>query len=229
MSSQSSLRHGNIASFELIETLRWEPDAGFVRLQRHVARLYHSAAELGFICELETVGEALRTVGANFPLRVRLLLAMDGKATVTTQPFEPLPADRVWTLRIAQTRLASDNALLRHKTTWRDAYEKARSEFPISAADEVILLNERGEVCEGTITSLLVDAGDGGPLLTPALSCGLLDGVLRAELIDQGDAREAVLLPDDLVGAEALFVGNSLRGLVRAHIEEQTHFSFGRD
>jgi 4-amino-4-deoxychorismate lyase len=31
----------------LIETLRWEPGAGFVRLERHLARLMRSAADLG--------------------------------------------------------------------------------------------------------------------------------------------------------------------------------------
>ena len=37
----------------------------------------------------------------------------------------------------------------------------ARAEFPREQADEVILLNERGEVCEGTITNVFVDMGDG--------------------------------------------------------------------
>ncbi len=123
-------------------------------------------------------------------------------------------------MRIAQTRLSSGDPLLRHKTTRRDAYQNARSEFPVSDADEVILLNERGEVCEGTITSLFVDPGEGRPLLTPLLSCGLLAGVLRAELIDQGRAREAVLAPADLTRANAIFVGNSLRGLIPARLAD---------
>ena len=84
-------------------------------------------------------------------------------------------------------------------------------------ADEVILLNERGEVCEGTITNVFVDIGD-GVLVTPALACGLLPGVLRGELLDAGRAREAVLSPADLMDAKALFVGNSLRGLIPARL-----------
>ena len=46
--------------------------------------------------------------------------------------------------------------------------------------DELLFLNERGEVCDGTITTLFFDRGEG--LRTPPLSCGLLAGVLRAEL-----------------------------------------------
>ena len=246
MPSQSPLRDGNGSGFDLIETLRWEPGAfcsrmepsgvaqmrpeklsertnvseasGFVRLERHLARLYASANQLGFACRPETVGSALGTIGGKHAHRVRLLLAADGKTTVTVQPFEPLPADKVWTLRIAQARLASDDPLLLHKTTRRDAYQAARAEFEATEADEVILLNERGEVCEGTIANVFVDAGDGGPLLTPPLSCGLLAGVLRGELLDEGKARQAVLYPVDLVSAKAVFVGNSLRGLIQARI-----------
>ena len=88
---------------------------------------------------------------------------------------------------MAQTRLRSGDPLLRHKTTRRAVYDRARGEFAPAEADEVLLLNERDEVCEGTITSLFVDAGDGGPLLTPALACGLLAG--RAARRNAGDRR----------------------------------------
>ena len=72
--------------------------------------------------------------------------------------------------------------LLRHKTTRRAVYEAARAEYPAAEADEVLLLNERGEACEGTITSVFLDDGS-GILKTPPISCGLLAGVLRTELI----------------------------------------------
>ena len=54
-------------------------------------------------------------------------------------------------------------------------------------------------------------------LLTPPLACGLLPGVLRARLLREGRAREAVLRPADLA-ARRLFVGNSLRGLIPARL-----------
>jgi 4-amino-4-deoxychorismate lyase len=219
MPPQSPLRDGSPAGFGLIETLRWEPGAGFLRLDRHLARLERSARELGFVFAKPAVEKALEPLGESTgPLRVRLTLAVDGTAEASAQPFIPLPPDAVWTLAIATVRLDAGDPLLRHKTTRRAAYETARAEFPGTTVDEVILLNQRGEVCEGTITTLFVDPGDGGQLLTPALSCGLLDGVLRVEMIDPGRARETVLRPDDLWRAKALFVGNSLRGLIRARL-----------
>jgi 4-amino-4-deoxychorismate lyase len=216
MSSESSVRDGNGAGFELIETLRWQPGDGFVRLDRHLRRLYASADALDFAADPEAIGEALRECqGERMPLRVRLALAKDGRVGATTAPFEPLPAEAAWTLRIAATRLDESDPLLRHKTTRRQVYDAARAEFSRDEADEVILLNQRGEVCEGTITNVFADMGN-GVLLTPTLQCGLLPGVLRGEMLESGKAREAVLAEDDLRQAKAVFVGNSLRGFIRA-------------
>jgi len=218
MPAEGTLRDGTAAGFELIETLRWEPGEGFVRLDRHLARLYASVQALGFSADPEAIGEALRECqGERVPLRVRLTLAEDGKVSGTTAPFEPLPADAIWTLRIATTRLDADDPLIRHKTTRRAVYEAARSEFSREEADEVILLNRRGEVCEGTITNVFIDIGE-PVLVTPAQGSGLLPGVLRGEMIEQAKARETVLTEADLQTAKALYVGNSLRGQIRAKL-----------
>ena len=217
MSAESALRDGNTADFQLIETMRWEAGSGFLRFDRHLARLYGSAAELGFRCDPGKVGEALSGAvsGSGIALRTRLVLSHDGEVTASAQPYEPLAADRVWLLRLARTRLDSSNTLLRHKTSRRAIYTHARAEYLITHADEVILANERGEICEGTITNVFADLGD-GMLATPRLDCGLLPGVLRAALLDEGRAAEAIYSLDDLKSAKALFVGNSLRGLIPA-------------
>ncbi|CAN7230921.1 aminotransferase class IV family protein [Aminobacter sp. LjRoot7] len=219
MSPESALRHGHGTSFELIETMRWEPLGGFLRGDLHLARLETSAMALGFGFDREIVGQGLRRVAiGDAALRVRLALSADGSVDVTTQPFAPLARDAVWTIRIARTRLDSSNQLLRHKTTRREAYDRARAEFSREEADEMILLNKAGNVCEGTITSIFVDLGDGGPLRTPALACGLLAGILRGEMLERGEAVETILSLDDLNGASRLWVGNSLRGLIAAKL-----------
>jgi len=224
MSSESALRDGDGADFELIETLRWEPGTGFVRLERHLARLYASARELGFQYDPAAIGNVLsNSFNPELLLRVRLTLARNGAVDCAAQPFEPVAPGAVWRLRIAKARLDSADPLIRHKTTRRNTYQAARLEFSPAEADEVILLNHAGQVCEGTITNIFVDRGDGGPLLTPPLQCGLLPGVLRGELIEQGRAAEAELLPDDLVSAKAVYVGNSLRGLIRATLLTETN------
>jgi 4-amino-4-deoxychorismate lyase len=218
MSSESTLRDG----FELIETLRHEPGLGLVRAQRHLARLAASAHELGFRYDPAAVHDAIaRAVDPARLLRVRLALASDGYVGCTVHPFVPIAAAAVWTLAIAAARLDRDDPLVRHKTTRREVYQAARAEFPPDAVDEVILTNRQGQLCEGTITNIFLDMGDGGPLLTPSLDCGLLPGVLRAELIDSGRAVERELTPGDLAAANALHVGNSLRGLIRAALRKE--------
>jgi 4-amino-4-deoxychorismate lyase len=202
--------------FSLIETLRWQPDAGFLRLDQHLRRLARSADALGFRQPQDPKGKLQKEVDGDVPLRVRLVMTYRGKMEVSATPFEPVPEESVWRLKIAKTRLQSEDSLFRHKTTRREHYEAARAEFSKDVADEVILLNERDEVCEGTITNIFAEAAD-GMLLTPPLTSGLLPGVLRAELIRERRARSEVLKLDDL-RHRRLFVGNSLRGLIRAEL-----------
>ena len=219
MPAESPLRDGEPAGFDLIETMRWEPGTGFVRFERHVARLKASATELGFSHDLDRITAALAKAVGNSAttLRTRLTLARNGGVNATVAPYAPLPANQTWKLRLAREKLDSADALLHHKTTRREMYVQARTEYLATQADEVLLANERGEICEGTITNVFADFGD-GILTTPRLDCGLLPGILRGEMLDDGKASEAVLTLGDLRSAKALFVGNSLRGLIPARL-----------
>ncbi|HXE37716.1 MAG TPA: aminotransferase class IV, partial [Azonexus sp.] len=67
---------------------------------------------------------------------------------------------------------------------------------------------------EGARSNVFVDCD--GVLLTPPLSSGCLPGVLRAELLGSGRAREAILRPEDLVSG--FWLGNALRGLIRVEL-----------
>ncbi|MDP4032651.1 MAG: aminotransferase class IV family protein [Pseudorhodobacter sp.] len=194
---------------KLIETLGWD-GAGFARLARHLARLARSAAMLGWGCDETAAATALRAAAPAHPARMRLTLDSAGHLAVAATA---LPAARArWRLGLADERLASDDPWLRLKSTRRGAYDSARATLA-PGLDEVVFLNERGEVCDGTITTLFFDAGAG--LCTPPLTSGLLPGVLREELLAQGRCREAVLAGANLPRVR-LWVGNSLRGLLPA-------------
>lgn len=197
--------------------MRWEPDNGFLRLDQHIRRLTRSADCLGFRpAPADLLKQVKAAASGDEPLRVRLELTFRGHLDITTTPFTPLAEDAVWRVRIASTTMPSDDPIYRHKTTRREVYDKARAEFTREEADEVILLNERGEVCEGTITNVFVEEKD-GKLLTPPISSGLLAGILRGDLIREGRAKSTLLKRDELT-AGTLYVGNSLRGLIRAEL-----------
>ncbi len=157
-------------------------------------------------------GEGL---GRGLRLRVRLVLSRDGAIETSATPIDPVPPETIWRVVVAQRRFSSADAMLRYKTTRRALYEDtladAQKRF---GADEVLFLNERDELCESARCNLFAPSADA--LLTPPLSSGLLPGTLRASLIAQGRAREAVLRLSDL--PRDFFLGNSVRGLVRARL-----------
>jgi 4-amino-4-deoxychorismate lyase len=229
MSAEGTLCGGGcmdrpLEDFSLIETLRYEPDAGFVRLRLHLARLERSARRLGFPAPLD-VTAALGEVVADAvgPQRVRLTFDRAGRIAITAAPFVPLAAETVWRVRIAETRIDSTDTLLRAKTTQRAVYDRARAEYSAAEADEVLLLNEKDEVCEGTITSVFVDDG-AGLLRTPPIACGLLAGVLRSEMICARKARTGRITLADLA-TRKLFLGNSLRELITAELMQTSPVS----
>lgn len=204
--------------FSLIETMRYEPGTGIIRQKLHHARLRNSARVLGF-SGMPDAWSALEAelAGRDVDLRVRLELFADGRHAITSTEFQPLAEGTVWTVRIARAaRLSSGDPILRHKTSRREIHDAARAEFARDEADEVLLLNERDEVCEGTITNLFVDDGTGG-YLTPPLASGCLAGILRTSLICGKRASNRRLTVDDLTG-KTFYLGNSLRGLITARL-----------
>jgi branched-chain amino acid aminotransferase len=83
--------------------------------------------------------------------------------------------------------------------------------------DEVVMLNERGEVAE--CTSANIFAVKDGKILTPPLSSGCLEGVTRGILLEIApDAGlpviEQPLLPEDLYSAEEVFISSTNRNLI---------------
>ncbi|MDZ7906733.1 MAG: aminotransferase class IV family protein [Cypionkella sp.] len=200
---ESTLFHGAGAlGVQLIETLCWD-GAQLVRGDLHLARLAQGALALGYPYNAQAARAALIGAGQGAPARLRLTSDARGQIAVTSAPM-PAPIS-LWRVGLAAQRLNSADPYLRIKSTQRPAYDAARAEMA-AGLDEVILLNERGEVADGSITTLFFDRGQG--LRTPPLSSGALPGVLRAHLA----APEETLVPRDL-GTVTLWLGNSLRGL----------------
>ena len=194
--------------FHLIETLLWNGHAP-QRADLHLARMARGAAALGWAFDPDAALVLMQR--GEVPERLRLALYRD-RMELTTGPVPATVAEFV--LALSEVRLSSTDPWLVHKTSRRDAYDAARAAMP-AGASEVILCNERGEVCEGSITTVFFDRGQG--LRTPPLSCGLLAGVLRAEMIATGQATEEILRPEDLPHVH-LWCGNALRGLVPARL-----------
>ncbi len=206
-----------VKPFELIETMLYEPDQGFALIERHIERLRTSARYFGFACDELAVRAALTQAveGKRERLRVRLLLSESGAIVVTATPLPAPDPAAVMRFVVSPTRLDSADIFLFHKTTRRELYDTEWQRYSEAGADEVVYLNAQGELTEGSRTTIFLERD--GRLLTPALACGLLPGTLRAELLAGGRAVEAVLTLEDLRSADAVYLGNSVRGLVRAN------------
>jgi 4-amino-4-deoxychorismate lyase len=206
------LRETVPAGLTIFETMRQEAD-GTIRLwPLHLARLRRGCAAVGFPLDEARAEQAALSPRAAEALRVRLSVDAQGRIDTTHAPLPPNPP--AWRVVLSGVRLDSGDPWLTLKSSHRPAYERARADLP-EGVDEAILLNERGEICEGTITSIFLRRD--GVLFTPPLTCGLLPGVLRQSLLDGGAAREALLVPDDLAQGEIL-MGNALRGLIPARL-----------
>ena len=208
---ESPLRPPADPGFRLIETCLWTPEGGVHRRARHLARLYATADRLGIVPR--GVEAALDALNGQGPLRVRLTVDAGGRAEVTAHAFTPLPEGTIWRVAFAAERVPAGDPWRQVKTTERGLYDRARAAMP-DGIDELLFLNDRDEICEGTITNIFVETEAG--LLTPPLSSGVLPGILRAELLQTGQAREAILTRADLQSAKQIHVGNALRGLIRA-------------
>ncbi len=198
-------------AFALLETIRW--DAGFALLDRHLDRMRRAAAYFDFPFDEAAVRERLAETGARLGSevhRVRLTLDRRGRVEVQTMPLAEAPL-RLRRVAVYPEPADSADPFLRHKTTHRPFYDRALAWATERGVDEAILTNERGEITEGTRTNLFARLD--GRMWTPPLASGGLGGVLRAHLVATGEAGERVLRPEDLERADAVYLGNALRGL----------------
>lgn len=194
---------------KLIETLRRE-NGVYPMWAGHLARLRHSAEWLGFPLDEQLLCRQLGAQPANGVWRVRLTLDKRGDIDVQSFAFDAAPPPRQQAV-LADERVDSGDPLRRHKTTSRRLYDAALRTLPVdSGIFDLVFLNERGEVAEGARSNVFVERD--GALLTPPLTSGALPGVLRAQLLAQGRARESVLYPVDLQAG--FLLGNALRGLI---------------
>lgn len=220
--------------FSLFETMLWTPEEGFFLREKHIGRLLDSADYFDFPISQEprrssssepsraktkdgpgqrlskeTIEIRLNEISSHFtsPRRVRLLLDKTGKLTHEAKPFRPRGESPPVKAALAKEPVNSSDIFLYHKTTKREVYESARRDFP--ACDDVLLYNERGELTEFTIGSLVVEMD--GKLFTPPVSCGLLPGVFRAHLLETDQVEERVIRVGELKNCEKLFRVNSVR------------------
>jgi para-aminobenzoate synthetase/4-amino-4-deoxychorismate lyase len=225
-----------VPEFQLIETMLWHPESGYWLLEMHLERLAESAGYFFYPYELDEIMAGLQGAEIGFNKgssvkchRVRLTLSRTGEIELTHSelPGNSLPiTDPAAALEKEDSRdlpevifsdknTDSNSPYLFHKTTLRKLYDDERNHAVAKGYYEVLFMNEKGEVTEGSYTNIFLQKD--GKLITPPISCGLLPGVFRSHLLQKYPefVEEASFTRQNIEQADALYVGNSVRGLVR--------------
>jgi para-aminobenzoate synthetase / 4-amino-4-deoxychorismate lyase len=196
--------------FSLLESILWTPEESFFLLERHLKRLKDSAAYFNYAVDVERIRLKLQRKAIEFtdkPQKVRLLVDAAGGVQIEATSLETQKTGRPASVRPAREAIDPTEVFLYHKTTHREIYESAHRAFP--DCDDVLLWNKRGELTESCIANLVVELD--GKLLTPPVDSGLLPGVFRASLIEQGIISERKIMVGDLDRCAKIYLINSVR------------------
>ena len=205
-------------AFRLIETMLWTNKKGFFLLDYHLKRLKQSSRFFGFKYSGKTIRRCLGKHTAfllkNTSYKIRLLLSPDGR--VETEHAEITAVAEKPPLRIILSAHKTDPAdiFLYHKTTNRHLYDREYAKYKKAGYYDVIFINKRNELTEGTISNLFIKKS--GRFYTPPISCGLLPGVFRSYYLENHpETEEKILTVKDLELSDEIYVANSVRGMVR--------------
>ena len=234
--SISPFDRGFLYGYGLFETMRSYGGRVF-RLDRHLARLMHSAEELGLASQLDPVEleQAIyRTLEANGvpDARIRLTIGAGegerGLSPPTSGTLTTLVAAEKLTVpshiyqqgilaAMVSTRRNSQSPLPAIKSLNYLEGLIARAEAAALGVDEAIMLNDRGYVSECSSSNIFLVLA--GKLLTPSLESGILPGVTREAVLELArdlgiEAMEGEIPPSDLLRADEVFITTSVREIV---------------
>ncbi|MDS4041603.1 MAG: aminodeoxychorismate synthase component I [Candidatus Competibacter sp.] len=196
-------------SFQLLESLLWEPGSGYFLLEEHLARLADTAAYFNIPLDRATIEARLTELAptSGKESKIRLRVNLDGTFAVEAAPLTQRALPQPARVGLARAPVDSSMIWLYHKTTRREIYDAARASRP--DCDEVILWNERGELTEASMANVVLDLD--GAWVTPPVTSGLLAGTFRRWLLAAGQIRARILTPADLHAAQRIALINSVR------------------
>ena len=207
--------------FYLFETMRLHSKTGITLLTKHIMRLERAADYFGIsfseIATREFVENKIKALETDFDTRIKLTLDANGKLDLYYSPIsKPFQTNQL--VQFASTPVSANNIFLYHKSNIREVYDAAQREMPPLV--EPILFNQESEVTETNISNIVYQKD--GELFTPPVRCGLLPGIMRSHLLENKIIKERVIIKNDLLKVDRLFLINSLRGWRNAHFSKSS-------
>jgi para-aminobenzoate synthetase/4-amino-4-deoxychorismate lyase len=203
---------GESSDFYVFESLLIENGQVFF-LERHFDRLIRSCVFFGFINNISAfkakVHQKILSHIKNLDsksYKMRIQVKKGNDFLIELNPLESLPSPYI--LSLSPDRVDSSNPFLYHKTSNRKTIQNSIHE----TCTDCIFMNQKGELTETTRANLVLKID--GEYFTPPVSCGLLRGVFREELLSNKKIKEKILYPSDLQKAEKIIAINSVRGFI---------------
>lgn len=127
--------------------------------------------------------------------------------------------DEPWAV-LVDTERPEPSSFSTYKTSKRDIYDSARSRAGIASftePKEVLLVSVKGEVMEGSLTSIILWRG--GRWVTPPAESGGQKGTTRRWLLAEGLVKEEVVEVDSLRDGEECWLSNGVRGMIYGRVK----------
>ena len=194
-------------------------------LERHLARLSHSAAALNIPLDNKKAAEYFAQAIAEQlpqPRRLKISLAADG--TLSHQAADSLPFDQPQQVIIAHEHLPDSDYLRRFKTSARAVYDQGWQAAVAQQAFDSLFFNQSGILLEGGRSNVFVLID--GCWRTPALDLDILNGVMRQEVMANpqhylaaDEVIESHITLPELQRAERMVLSNALRGVFEVKLK----------
>ena len=203
---------GDMLGDGLFETLRVdEGQAG--DMEAHLDRLFYSLPRVGIDPpeDREALADAVTAVASASPwpvARMRIAVTPETRL-VSLAPYTP-PTGPVSAVLLPEPWIWSRSPLAGLKSLSYQANRLALRRA--GGAFEALLLNERGQLVEGSRSNVILALPDG--LFTPPVEDGCLPGTVRRRLLERGEIAERSLTPGDLQAASKVLLTNSLIGVL---------------
>lgn len=183
-------------------------------LEEHIKRLNNgiNILKIGEAIEVEYISNIINDF--NIKNCVLKIIVTEKNILLETRELLYKSGDylRGFSLKVAKTIKNSTSKLTYIKSMNYLENILEREEALEEGYNEVIFLNEKGYVSEGSFSNIF--AVKNNVIFTPKISSGVLPGVVRNHLIKNYDVIEKEVTLDDIMNADEIFITNSLLGIM---------------
>ncbi len=202
--------------FDLFETMLAE-NGKILFLEEHLKRLRLAAEFSLFNFKGKKIRKSLDDkiveLDPGKKFKIKLILNKWGRIKIETSDL-PFVA-KIVKIIISEKKISTQNKFQYFKTTNRKLYDEEYQKYFAKGFFDVIFLNEKDEVAEGSITNIFIKKGNSW--LTPPLTSGILNGIYCSHLLNNNDIKQKLITIEDLLKADEIKLVNSVRGEIRVN------------